>query len=188
MALPLFVIYTGASMGSITGGWLSSFLLKAGWPLNASRKTALLVCALAVTPIMLAASTPNAWLAVLLIALAAGTSRLVGKHLHARFRHISPTRSRVAPRLRHHGEDDCWNAYRQGRGLHSAEHRILRAGVSCSLSYRRSRLGSSRCNLMCLRSASGDQRAAGASDLQLALSTPNRMLWLHSIPSFEELA
>ena len=72
MALPLFVIYTGASIGSITGGWLSSFLLKAGWPLNASRKTALLVCALAVTPIMLAASTPNAWLAVLLIALAAG--------------------------------------------------------------------------------------------------------------------
>jgi MFS transporter, ACS family, hexuronate transporter len=72
MALPLFVIDTGASLGSITGGWLSSFLLKAGWPLNASRKTALLVCALAVTPIMLAASTPNAWLAVLLIALAAG--------------------------------------------------------------------------------------------------------------------
>lgn len=72
MALPLFVIYTGASIGSITGGWLSSFLLKAGWPLNASRKTALLVCALAVTPIMLSASTPNAWLAVLLIALAAG--------------------------------------------------------------------------------------------------------------------
>jgi MFS transporter, ACS family, hexuronate transporter len=72
MALPLFVIYTGASIGSITGGWLSSFLLKAGWSLNASRKTALLVCALAVTPIMLAASTPNAWLAVLLIALAAG--------------------------------------------------------------------------------------------------------------------
>jgi MFS transporter, ACS family, aldohexuronate transporter len=40
MALTLFVIYTGASMGSITGGWLSSFLLKAGWPLNASGKTA----------------------------------------------------------------------------------------------------------------------------------------------------
>jgi ACS family hexuronate transporter-like MFS transporter len=72
MALPLFVIYTGASIGSITGGWLSSFLLRVGWSLNASRKTALLVCALAVTPIMLAASTPKAWLAVLLIALAAG--------------------------------------------------------------------------------------------------------------------
>jgi len=72
MALPLFVIYTGASVGSVSGGWLSSALLKKGWTPNASRKTALLACALAVTPIMIAAHTRNAWLAVFLIALAAG--------------------------------------------------------------------------------------------------------------------
>jgi len=72
MRLPLFVIYSGASVGSISGGWLSSSLLKRGWTLNASRKTALLVCALAVTPIMIAARTGNAWLAIFLIALAAG--------------------------------------------------------------------------------------------------------------------
>jgi len=72
MRLPLFVIYTGASVGSVSGGWLSSSLLKRGWPLNASRKIALLACALAVTPIMIAARTGNAWLAVFLIALAAG--------------------------------------------------------------------------------------------------------------------
>jgi len=72
MALPLFVIYTGASVGSVAGGWLSSSLLHKGWTLNASRKTALLVCALAVTPIVIAAHTKNAWLAVFLIALSAG--------------------------------------------------------------------------------------------------------------------
>jgi len=72
MALPLFIIYSGASVGSIAGGWLSSSLLNRGWALNASRKTALLVCALAVTPIMLAALTRNAWVAVGLVALAAG--------------------------------------------------------------------------------------------------------------------
>ncbi len=72
MALPLFVIYSGASVGSIGGGWLSSLLLKRGWTVNASRKSAMLVCALAVTPIMLAARTGNAWLAVCLVALAAG--------------------------------------------------------------------------------------------------------------------
>jgi ACS family hexuronate transporter-like MFS transporter len=72
MALPLFVIYTGATVGSVSGGWLSSSLLKRGWSLNASRKTALLVCALAVTPIMIAVVTKNAWLAVFLIAIAAG--------------------------------------------------------------------------------------------------------------------
>jgi ACS family hexuronate transporter-like MFS transporter len=72
MALPLFIVYTGASIGSVGGGWLSSFLLKRGWSVNASRKTAMLACALAVTPIMLAARTSNAWLAVLLVAIAAG--------------------------------------------------------------------------------------------------------------------
>jgi len=72
MVLPLFIIYSGASVGSIGGGWLSSRLLKYGWSVNASRKMAMLVCALAVTPIMLAARTGNAWVAIGLIALAAG--------------------------------------------------------------------------------------------------------------------
>src|SRR5580692_447351 len=72
MALPLFVIYSGASVGSIGGGWLSSALLKRGWTLNTSRKGAMLACALAVTPIMFAAHTRNAWLAVGLVAIAAG--------------------------------------------------------------------------------------------------------------------
>jgi ACS family hexuronate transporter-like MFS transporter len=72
MLLPLFVIYSGASVGSIGGGWLSSSLLKRGWSVNASRKTAMLACALAVTPIILAARTSNPWFAVCLVALAAG--------------------------------------------------------------------------------------------------------------------
>lgn len=72
MMLPLFVIYSGASVGSIGGGWLSSWLIKRGWAVNASRKTAMLVCALAVAPIMLAARTTDAWVAVGLLALAAG--------------------------------------------------------------------------------------------------------------------
>jgi ACS family hexuronate transporter-like MFS transporter len=72
MALPLIVIYSGASVGSVGGGWLSSWLLRRGWSVNASRKTAMLVCALSVTPIMLAARTSNLWLAVCLVTLAAG--------------------------------------------------------------------------------------------------------------------
>lgn len=72
MALPLFIVYTGASIGSVSGGWFSSSLLRRGWALNASRKTAMLVCALAVTPIMIAARTSNAWLAVFMVAIAAG--------------------------------------------------------------------------------------------------------------------
>ena len=68
---PLIAIYLIADFGSIGGGWLSSFLIKRGWSVNAGRKTAMLVCALAVVPIMFAANATNLWVAVGLVGLAA---------------------------------------------------------------------------------------------------------------------
>ena len=69
--LPLVVIYVIADMGSISGGWLSSTLIKRGWTINAGRKTAMLVCALCVVPIVFASQASNLWVAVSLIGLAA---------------------------------------------------------------------------------------------------------------------
>ncbi len=70
-AIPLVIIYQFASVGSIAGGWMSSHLLNRGWSLNASRKTAMLICALAVVPIAFAAKVSNLWVAVGLVSLAA---------------------------------------------------------------------------------------------------------------------
>jgi ACS family hexuronate transporter-like MFS transporter len=71
MGLPLFVIYQMATVGSVGGGWLSSFMVRRGYTVNASRKTAMLICALAVVPIVFAAKVSSLWAAVLLIGLAA---------------------------------------------------------------------------------------------------------------------
>ncbi len=68
---PLIVIYLIADIGSIGGGWLSSMFIKRGWTINRSRKTAMLVCAIAVTPIIFAANVKSLWAAVALIGLAA---------------------------------------------------------------------------------------------------------------------
>ena len=68
---PLVVIYLLADVGSIGGGWLSSSLIKRGWTVNAGRKLAMLICALAVIPIVFAAQTSNLWVAVVLIGIAA---------------------------------------------------------------------------------------------------------------------
>ncbi|HEX8154176.1 MAG TPA: MFS transporter [Thermoanaerobaculia bacterium] len=68
---PLIVIYVVADVGSIGGGWLSSSLIKRGWSINRARKTAMLICALAVVPIVFAARVSNVWSAVALISLAA---------------------------------------------------------------------------------------------------------------------
>jgi ACS family hexuronate transporter-like MFS transporter len=71
LGLPLVTIYTMACVGSIAGGWLSGFFLRRSWSLNASRKTAMLLCALAVIPVVFAARASNLWVATLLIGLAA---------------------------------------------------------------------------------------------------------------------
>ena len=68
----LVTVYLVADIGSIGGGWLSSALLKRGWSINASRKTALFLCALCVFPVVVASQTQSLWLAVGLISLAAG--------------------------------------------------------------------------------------------------------------------
>ena len=70
IGFPLVVIYLMADLGSITGGWLSSSLIRRGWPVNSGRKTAMLVCALGVTPILFAGFASNLWVAVGLIGLA----------------------------------------------------------------------------------------------------------------------
>jgi ACS family hexuronate transporter-like MFS transporter len=70
-ALPIFVIYQIATIGSVAGGWLPARLMAQGWTLNRARKTAMLVPALCVLPIVFAPLVSSMWVAVLLIGLAA---------------------------------------------------------------------------------------------------------------------
>ena len=69
--IPLAVIYVIADVGSVGGGYISSKMIKRGWTINRSRKTAMLICAVAVTPIVFASITSNLWIAVILIGIAA---------------------------------------------------------------------------------------------------------------------
>ena len=68
---PLIIIYVIADFGSIGGGWLSSALIKRGWTINRARKTAMLICAIAVTPIIFASQITNIWVAAIIIGFAA---------------------------------------------------------------------------------------------------------------------
>jgi ACS family hexuronate transporter-like MFS transporter len=72
LAAPLIVIYVAADVGSITGGWMSGALIQRGWSVNRGRKTALLVAALAIVPTMFAPGAGSLWVAVGIVAVAAG--------------------------------------------------------------------------------------------------------------------
>ncbi len=70
-SLELVVVYTATTLGSIGGGYLSGYFIRLGWPVFRARKTAMLIFALCVMPIMLAQYATNVWAAVGLISLAA---------------------------------------------------------------------------------------------------------------------
>ena len=68
-ALPLIIIYSMTTIGSVGGGWFSSHLIEKGWTINRARKTAMLCFAIAVLPIV-AVRFVDLWPAVLLLGIA----------------------------------------------------------------------------------------------------------------------
>lgn len=69
--LPLIIIYTATTIGSIGGGYLSSYFIKKGWSEYKARKVAMFIFALCVVPIITAKYATSIWMAVGLISLAA---------------------------------------------------------------------------------------------------------------------
>ena len=68
---PVIAVYLISCVGSVGGGWLSTAMLRGGRSLNAARKTALLICALTVLPVVYAPYAKSLWVVVALIGLAA---------------------------------------------------------------------------------------------------------------------
>ncbi len=69
--LQLVIVYTATTIGSVGGGYLSSYLIRTGWPVFRARKWSMLFFALCVIPIVTAPNANNIWTAVGLISLAA---------------------------------------------------------------------------------------------------------------------
>jgi ACS family hexuronate transporter-like MFS transporter len=67
---PLVVIYNIATLGSVLGGWLPAQFLRIGWTLNCARKSAMLLCALGVAPVILTVRAGSMWEVVALLGLA----------------------------------------------------------------------------------------------------------------------
>lgn len=72
-SLHLAIIYTATTIGSIGGGYLSSWLIRKGWPVFEARRVTMLTFALCVVPIIFAQFATNVWIAVALISLAAAS-------------------------------------------------------------------------------------------------------------------
>ncbi len=69
-SIPLMIIYASTTLGSIGGGYVSSWFIKRGWPTLKARKTAMLIFAVLELSIIAAQFVTDMWVAVALISLA----------------------------------------------------------------------------------------------------------------------
>jgi ACS family hexuronate transporter-like MFS transporter len=71
VGLPLIAIYLLADVGSVGGGWLSSYRIARGTPAWPARRGTMFVCAVCVLPLVAIPGLASPWIAVGLIGLAA---------------------------------------------------------------------------------------------------------------------
>jgi MFS transporter, ACS family, hexuronate transporter len=70
LGLPLIIVYTTSSIGSIGGGWLPVPFRKLGLSPERARLAAMLICACAIVPIFTAGRLNSEWVAIALLSLA----------------------------------------------------------------------------------------------------------------------
>ncbi|TAE59945.1 MAG: MFS transporter, partial [Bacteroidetes bacterium] len=92
-SLPLVIVYTATTLGSIGGGYLSSWFIQRGWTPFRARKTAMLMFAVAVLPIMAAQFATSLWQAVALISLAAAAHQAWSANMYTTASDVFPKKA-----------------------------------------------------------------------------------------------
>ena len=90
---PLVAIYLMSDVGSIAGGYLSSRFITRGMSVNRARKTAMLLCALGVVPILFATRADSLWTAVLIVGLATAAHQGFSANLFTLTSDLFPVRA-----------------------------------------------------------------------------------------------
>lgn len=72
VSMPVALVYTMSTFGSIIGGWLPMYFIKKGWAVFRARKTSMFIYALFALPVVFAQylGSLNMWLAVIIIGIA----------------------------------------------------------------------------------------------------------------------
>jgi MFS transporter, ACS family, hexuronate transporter len=92
LGLPVVIIYTMISVGSIGGGWLSSFMIRRGAAVMKSRELVMMICGICVLPIVIVSHATNLWIGVILIGLAAASHQGFAANLYALISDLLPKR------------------------------------------------------------------------------------------------
>jgi ACS family hexuronate transporter-like MFS transporter len=87
---PLATVYLLACVGAVAGGWLPGWLMQRGWSLNAARKTAMLIAAVAILPVPFALGLRDYWDVILVIGVALAAHQCFSTNLFALAQDLFP--------------------------------------------------------------------------------------------------
>jgi ACS family hexuronate transporter-like MFS transporter len=95
VSLPVALVYTISTLGSVGGGWLPMRLINNNWPTFKARKTSMLIYAFFVIPIFFAqvAGSVNMWLAVIVIGIAASAHQAWSANIFTTVSDMFPKRT-----------------------------------------------------------------------------------------------
>ena len=95
IGLPIALVYTMTTFGSIIGGWLPLYLIRKGWPVFKARKTSMLIYAFCVVPVIFAQwlGSLNMWLAVFIIGFAASAHQAWSANIFTTVSDMFPKRT-----------------------------------------------------------------------------------------------
>jgi ACS family hexuronate transporter-like MFS transporter len=95
IAIPVALVYTISTIGSIGGGWLPLWLIRKNWTVYKARRTSMLIFALCVMPIVFAQvlGSMNMWFAVLIIGLAAAAHQAWSANIFTTVSDMFPKRA-----------------------------------------------------------------------------------------------
>jgi ACS family hexuronate transporter-like MFS transporter len=71
LGLPIFIVYSASTIGSVYGGYLPATFIRIGLTIERARLSAMLLCACVVVPVFLINYTDSEWVAIGLLSLAA---------------------------------------------------------------------------------------------------------------------
>jgi ACS family hexuronate transporter-like MFS transporter len=93
LGLPVALVYVLAACGALTGGFLPSRLMAAGWSVNRARKVTMLGYALLVLPVVFVQSVSSPWSAALLLGLVLFAHQGFSTNVFGVVTDITPARS-----------------------------------------------------------------------------------------------
>ncbi|MBL7700331.1 MAG: MFS transporter [Chitinophagaceae bacterium] len=92
-SLHLAIIYSATTIGSVGGGYFSSYLIKRGWTAVNARRLALSIVSVAVVPIIFARYATNIWVVVGIISLVAAAHQAWSTNIFTIVSDLVPKRS-----------------------------------------------------------------------------------------------